>query len=487
MNIFLSFIGNNDCYPFEKPGAVLTVLADGNFDRVFLLYNAEKYLEAASEIRKYCRKYFPGLKVELQAAPAPNPTDYNLLYPAMYAVVKEIRKQHPDAQYTVSLSSGTPAMHACWIFLVKGGVISARMVQVSVESGISEVNFDLDDFPEIRQVKEIKAEMTRLARENRNLKKRLKSAEEGVIGRIIGSSPQMQTVKEQVKHFAQADRLSVFIHGETGTGKELVAEALHYLGARKDKPFIPVNCGAVSPHLAESEFFGHAKGAFTGANYKKDGIFRQAHGGTVFLDEIADLPSDMQVKLLRVLENGSFTPVGSVKSEFADVRIISAANRDIRELAREKKFREDLFYRIVSAEIELPPLRERGNDILMIAGHITEERNRKEGKRKCLGKSAADMILAHTWPGNVRELRNVLETAFVYPGDEIRAEHMHIFGTSLSAEREIVIPDEGLDLNRDILPRYYEAALKKSGGNKAKAAKLLGLEPHTFRARLRSL
>ncbi len=486
MNIFLSFIGNNDCYPFEKTGAVLTVLAEGNFDRAFLLYNHEKYLKPGEEIRKYCRKHFPGLKVELQAAPALNPTDYNLLYPAMYAAVKEIRKQHPDAQYTVSLSSGTPAMHACWIFLVKGGVISARMVQVSVESGISEVNFDLDDFPEIRQVKEIKAEMTRLARENQNLKKRLKTEDRGMIGRIIGSCPKMLAVKEQVRHFANGEN-PVFIYGETGTGKEVLAEAVHYLSPRKEKPFIPINCGAVSPHLAESEFFGHCKGAFTGATSKKDGIFRHADGGTVFLDEIADLPSDMQVKLLRVLENGSFTPVGSAKSEHADVRIISAANAQLADLVKEKKFREDLFWRIMGSRIELPPLRERGNDILMIAGHMVEEMNGKQEKKKRLGKSAADRILRHHWPGNVRELRNVIQTAFVYPGDEIEAEHIHIVGVDFSEEREIVIPDKGLDLNRDILPKYYKAALKKCGGNKAKAAKLLGLEPHTFRARLRSL
>ena len=485
MNIFLSFIGNNDCYPFEKTGAILTVLAAGDFDRAYLLYNHEKYLKPGAEIQHYCRSHFPKTQIRFQTALSVNPTDYNVLYPAMYGAVKEIRKQNPDAQYTVSLSSGTPAMHACWIFLVKGGVIDARMVQVSVESGISEVNFDLDDFPEIRQVKEIKAEMTRLARENQNLKNRLETEEDGIIGRIAGSSPQMLAVKEQIKHFAQSD-ISVFIQGESGTGKELVAEALHFLSPRREKPFIPVNCGAISPHLAESEFFGHAKGAFTGANFKKDGIFRQADGGTLFLDEIADLPLDMQVKLLRVLENGSFTPVGSAKTEHANVRIISAANAQLTDLVKEKKFRQDLFWRIMGSRIELPPLRERGNDRLMIAAHLVEDLNRKQGKKKKLEKSAADVILHHHWLGNVRELRNVIETAFVYPGNEILAEHMHLVDMDFSEEKEIVIPDKGLDLNKDILPKYYEAALKKCKGNQAKAAKLLGLEPHTFRARLRN-
>ncbi|MGE0084503.1 MAG: RNA repair transcriptional activator RtcR family protein [Desulfococcaceae bacterium] len=486
MNIFLSFIGNNDCYPLEKTGAILTVLAEGNFDRAYLLYNHEKYLKPAEEIRKYCRIHFPKTQIRFQSAMSVNPTDYNVLYPAMYSAVKEIRKQNPDANYTVSLSSGTPAMHACWIFLVKGGVIHARMVQVSVESGISEVNFDLDDFPEIRQVKEIKAEMTRLARENQNLKNRLETEEDGIMGRIAGSSPQMLAVKEQIKHFAQSD-ISVFIQGESGTGKELVAEALHFLSPRREKPFVTVNCGAISPHLAESEFFGHATGAFTGATVKRDGIFRQADGGTLFLDEIADLPLDMQVKLLRVLENGSFTPVGSAKSEYANVRIISAANRELSDLVRKKKFREDLFWRIMGGRIELPPLRERGNDRLMIAAHLVEDLNRKQGKKKKLEKSAADVILFHHWPGNVRELRNVIETAFVYPGNEIRAEHMHIVNMNISEDKEIVIPDKGLDLNKDVLPKYYDAALKKCGGNQTKAAKLLGLEPHTFRARLRNL
>ncbi len=486
MNILLSFIGNNDCDLPEKPGAILTVLAAGDFDSAYLLYNHEKYLKPGEEIRKYCGIHFPKTQIRFQAALSVNPTDYNVLYPAMYAAVKEIRKQNPDANCTVSLSSGTPAMHACWIFLVKGGVISARMVQVSVESGISEVNFDLDDFPEIRHVNEIKAEMTRLARENQNLKNRLETQEQGVMGRIIGSCPKMLAVKEQVKHFANGDN-SVFIYGETGTGKELVAEAIHYLSQRKEKPFVPINCGAVSPNLFESEFFGHCKGAFTGAVSKKDGIFRQADGGTVFLDEIADLPLDMQVKLLRVLENGSFTPVGSAKTEHANVRIISAANAQLADLVKEKKFRQDLFWRIMGSRIELPSLRERGNDRLLIASCIVEDLNQKQGKKKRLETSAADVILHHHWPGNVRELRNVLEAAFVYPGDEILAEHMHIVDMDFSEEKEIVIPDKGLDLNKDILLKYYEAALKKSDGNKTKAAKLLGLEPHTFRARLRSL
>ncbi|MDM8539101.1 RNA repair transcriptional activator RtcR family protein, partial [Desulfobacterales bacterium HSG17] len=422
MKNFLSFIGNNDCFLPEKTGAVISVLQQMRFDRAYLLYNHEKYLKPGSEIQRYCRKHFPGLKIILQEVPALNPTDYNLLYPAMYSAVKKILKQNKKGEYTISLSSGTPAMHSCWIFLVQGGVIDAKMIQASVESGISEVNFDLDDFPEIRQVNAIKAEMSRLSRENLNLKTRLKPENE----RIIGKSPLILKVKEQIKLFSDSD-IPVFIHGQTGTGKELVAEAIHYSGQKKDKPFITVNSGAISPNLFESEFFGHKKGAFTGAVSDREGKFKLADQGSIFLDEIADLPPEMQVKLLRVLESGSFTPLGSAKEEHVNVRIISAANKDLRELVKKGQFREDLFYRLVHTIIELPPLVKRENDSILIAQHILSQLNQKNSKNKTLSKSAADLILKYHWPGNIRQLKNVLETAYIYPVNNILAENMVIY------------------------------------------------------------
>ncbi|MFQ5638808.1 MAG: RNA repair transcriptional activator RtcR family protein, partial [bacterium] len=325
MKILLSFIGNNDCYPNEKPGAILAILHQRPFDKIYLLYNHEKYLKPASEILSYCAKHFPKLTVEYKEALAVNPTDYNTVYPAMYQAVKHILRENKNAEYTISLTSGTPTMHACWIFLRQGGVTDARLIQISRESEISEVIFELDDFPKIQNVDEIKVAMTKLARENKNLINRLQRPQDN----FIGESPEILKVKEQIATFADTN-IPIFIQGETGTGKELVAEAIHYNSSRKAKSLVKINCGAIPSELFESEFFGHQKGSFTGAVSDKEGKFKLAHGGTIFLDEIADLPLNMQTKLLRVLQDGSFVPVGGAKEERVDVRILSATHSDIR-------------------------------------------------------------------------------------------------------------------------------------------------------------
>ena len=481
MKILLTFIGNNDCFPNEKPGAILSVLRQIRFDKMYLLYNHERYLKPAAEVRRYCEIHFSKLKIACQKALSENPADYNTVYPAMYKAVRKILKQNRSAKYTISLSSGTPTMHSCWIFLRQGGVIDAELIQVSRDAEISQVCFDLDDFPKIQQVPEIKAEMTRLARENQALKSRLQLRHDD----IIGESPEILKIKEQIGLFADTD-IPIFIQGETGTGKELVAEAIHYNSPRKEKPLIKINCGAIPPELFESEFFGHKKGAFTGAISDKSGKFRQADGGTIFLDEIADLPLTMQVKLLRVLDDGSFTQVGGLKQEKTDVRVISATNKSLGEKIKKESFREDLFYRIVRSIISLPPLRDRGNDKMLIAQHLLKQLNRKYNKKKRLDRSAVDRILKYPWPGNIRQLKNVLETAYVLSDNNISDGNMNIIEIEPAANR-ILIPDEGIDLNNDILPRYYEAALEKTSGNKAQAAKLLRLDAHTFRARLKKL
>ncbi len=482
MKILLSFIGNNDCRPFEKPGPLITALHEVALDRLCLLYNHDRYLKPAQEIFRYAREHFPALQISLHAAPAVDPIDYNLVYPAMYSAARQVRERFGHADYTVAVTSGTPTMHACWIFLVKGGVIDAELIQISRESGISAVSLELDDFPQIQEIDLIKTEMTRLSRENRRLKSRLELDHDP----IVGQSPEILKVKEQIGIFSDTE-IPVFIHGETGTGKELVAEAIHSNSRRREGAFISVNCGAISPHLFESEFFGHKKGAFTGANADRAGVFKAADRGTVFLDEVGDLPAEMQVKLLRVIETGNFTPLGSVRSEHSDVRLISATNKDIAEQVRKNAFREDLFYRLVVAQVEMPRLRDRGGDKVLLAEHFLESLNRKYGGRKRLEKGAMDRIMGYHWPGNVRQLKNVLEAAFAYPGDEILADNMRILEIRAEEPARVYIPDGGIDLNNEVLPRYYRAALEKSGGNAAHAAKLLGLKAHTFRARLKAL
>jgi DNA-binding NtrC family response regulator len=478
--VLLTFIGNNDCRLSDSvPGPILTILDRLRFDGVYLLYNHDRYLKPAAELVDYCRRDYPGTRIRFQAAPAVNPTDYNTVYPAMFQAVSAVLQKEPEAEFTISLTSGTPVMHACWVFLRQGGVIPARLIQVSLEDGISDVLFDLDDFPEIQQPATVKAEMTRLARENRALRNRMGLALET----IVGESPPILRMKERIEMFAAAD-IPVLIRGETGTGKELVAEALHFGSGRKEKTLVRVNCGAIPAELFESAFFGHKKGSFTGAIGDHEGFLRQADGGTLFLDEIADLPLAMQVKLLRFLDGGGFMPVGKSREEKADVRVVAASNRDLREEVREKRFREDLFYRLATVEIVVPPLRDRAEDKARIARHLLERLNSKYRERKGLSASAVKRILSHDWPGNVRQLKSALEAGFLAARDEIQGADIPIVEIGRPS-CDVILPEDGVDLNHEVLPAYYRAALERTGGNAEKAAGLLGLKPHTFRARLK--
>jgi len=480
MKILLTFIGNNDCYIDEKPGAILSILKEIKFDKLYILYNNEKYLKPASDILRYCRKNHPRVDVFYQEALTGNPIDYNTVYPAMYSAVKKVLEENrnENADYTISITSGTPTMHACWIFLQQGGVIDAELIQVSREKGISNIDFNLDDFPQIQDVDEVKTKLTKLSRENKNLKENLKLEYDN----IIGNCDAIKKIKEKIMLLSDYD-IPVFISGESGTGKELVAEALHYNSKRKEQQFIKINCGAISPELFESEFFGHKKGSFTGAINDKEGKFKEADKGTIFLDEIGDLPLQMQVKLFRVLEEGTIQPVGG-KEDKVDVRIITATNKDLNKLVEDGDFREELLYRIVKQKIELPPLRHRHNDIMLLANYCISKLNQKHRQKKEITKDAIEIIEKHNWPGNIRELFSVLENAYIYPGKNIDSSKIDLHSINMSSNK-VFIPEGGLDFDREIPRAYYEEALKISNGNAAAAARLLKLEEHTFRARLK--
>ena len=246
--------------------------------------------------------------------------------------------------------------------------------------------------------------------------------ETGRFGHLIGRSHPMQRVYRQISRVA-GTAVTVFIHGESGTGKELVARAVHDLSRRREQPFLAVNCGALSPHLVESEIFGHERGSFTGAERQHQGFFERAHGGTLFLDEVTEMPLELQVKLLRVLESGTFMRVGSTQVQQTDVRIIAATNRDAAEAVARGKMREDLLYRLNVFPIALPPLRERGDDIALIAASFLQDLGRQEGGNKRFTSGALARLASHRWPGNVRELRNVVQRAWVMAsGDQIDEE-----------------------------------------------------------------
>jgi DNA-binding NtrC family response regulator len=313
-------------------------------------------------------------------------------------------------------------------------------------------------------------------------------------GKLIGYSDVMKRVFEVIEKVSNSDS-TVVIYGESGTGKELVARAIHYNSDRGQSPLIPVNCGAIPEELLESELFGHEKGAFTGAIRNRMGRFELAQEGTIFLDEIADMSPSLQVKLLRVIQERQFERIGGVKTIEANVRIIAATNQDLEQAVIEKKFREDLFYRINVIPIYIPPLRERGTDILILSDYFLKKFN--ESKRKNvtgLSPGVIDIFRSYSWPGNVRELENIIEMLVVMIEEgEISVEDLpnrlrqvETNGETISSS--VNVPDGGLNFN-DMVERFEKnlllTALKKTGGVKNRAAKLLNLNRTTLVEKLK--
>ena len=251
----------------------------------------------------------------------------------------------------------------------------------------------------------------------------------GRFGRMVGASPAMQRVYDLLAKVGRRDA-TVLLVGETGTGKEVAAQTIHRLSRRHNEPFVAVNCGAVSATLIESELFGHERGSFTGADRMHRGVFERAHRGTLFLDEISEMPAELQVRLLRVLETGMLTRVGGNEPVRVDVRVIAASNRPVEDAVSAGRLREDLLYRLNVFPIALPPLRERGDDVELLANHFLAELNREEGKDKSFTSPALVRLRSHSWPGNVRELRNVVHRAFIVADDTIGVDPLPLPATA---------------------------------------------------------
>ena len=316
---------------------------------------------------------------------------------------------------------------------------------------------------------------------------------------IIGRSDALLRVLDDVKEVAGTDA-TVLILGETGTGKELVARAIHLASGRRDKPLIKVNCAAIPATLMESEFFGHEQGAFTGATKKRDGRFALAHGGTIFLDEIGELPLDLQAKLLRIIQEGEFEPVGSSQTRKVDVRVIAATNRDLEKLLRAGQFREDLFYRLDVYPIKLPPLRERPDDIGMLATAFARNFARRMGRRLVpLSDDCVRRLQAYNWPGNVRELQNIIERAVITSRDghlnldRALPESVNAAAAALGpvvadkpTAQHVRTAKEFEELERSNIIAALKAAEWKVAGEKG-AAQLLGVKPTTLSSRMKAL
>ncbi|MFL6651531.1 MAG: sigma-54-dependent transcriptional regulator, partial [Sulfurifustaceae bacterium] len=309
--------------------------------------------------------------------------------------------------------------------------------------------------------------------------------------RLYGESPAIQKVRGMIDRFARG-QAPIYISGESGTGKELAARLIHELGPRADKPFVPVNCGAIPEQLMESEFFGHKKGSFTGALQDKDGLFKAADGGTLFLDEVGDLPLQMQVKLLRAIQEKSVRPVGSQSEVKVDVRILCATHKELHELVREGRFRQDLYYRLNVIELHMPSLRDRTEDVVPLADLLCARLAETLGLSvPRLTPESQEALRRYSFPGNVRELENVLERALTLcNGSEITPEDLHLPEMSQEAAETAVLLDgeESLD---DYLERIERAAIEnalaKTSQNKTAAARLLGISFRALRYKLEKL
>jgi DNA-binding NtrC family response regulator len=306
----------------------------------------------------------------------------------------------------------------------------------------------------------------------------------GRFGKMIGHSPPMQQVYDLMARVAPTDA-TVFITGESGTGKELVAQGIVDLSPRRQKPFIPIDCGAIAPTLIESELFGHERGSFTGATQQRRGHFERASGGTLFLDEITEMPVELQVKLLRVLESGVLTRVGGESRIPVTVRLIAASNRSPQEAIQAGKLREDLYYRLNVFPIVLPPLRERGEDALLLAEAFLEELHRTEGTTRRLSAAARERIRTCSWPGNVRELKNELRRAFILSEDVIELNELSSGVLPAATAPVPPAPAPGGSGSLDDAERLLIiATLERCGGDKKKAAEILGISLKTLYNRL---
>ncbi|MGD9591934.1 MAG: sigma-54-dependent transcriptional regulator [Candidatus Berkiella sp.] len=305
---------------------------------------------------------------------------------------------------------------------------------------------------------------------------------------IIGESPEVKTMRQKISKLARS-QAPIYISGASGTGKELVAKIIHQSGPRNDGPFIPVNCGAISPELMESEFFGHLKGSFTGATHDKQGFFQAAHKGTLFLDEVADLPLPMQVKLLRAIQEKAVRPIGSATEISVDVRILCATHKDLHMLVQQNLFRQDLFYRLNVIELSVPTLKERVTDIPLLVQHILAKIAKANYKPiPTMEEEALKSLMLYAFPGNIRELENILERAFTLSdGKTISTQDLQLpvntTATSIAKSEKLPLDDYLSTVQKQTILD----ALAKTHGNKTKAAKLLGISFRTLRYRLKKL
>ncbi|MBX9756609.1 MAG: sigma-54 dependent transcriptional regulator [Pseudomonadaceae bacterium] len=472
--VLVSWVGGNDLKAVAgvEAGPILSTLNTVSFDSVELLcsYPAERVEPYLAWLRQQVDVPITAHYVSLSS-----PVHFGEIYQAASQHLKRLSTS--GNQLSILLSPGTPAMQAVWILLGKTRY-PATFYQSSLEQGVQQVEVPFEIAAEyVPAANAISADkLVQLAG--------LNAPVDAAFDSIVTQSERMLVLKSQAQILA-LKQVPVLIYGETGTGKELFARAIHNAGPRSAAPFVAVNCGAIVPELIDSTLFGHKKGAFTGAIADRAGVFQQSHGGTLFLDEFGELTPDVQVRLLRVLQEGTFTPVGASQELKVDVRLITATHRNLMQEVALGRFREDLFYRIAVGVLHLPPLREREGDLLLLSEKLLAgiaSQDSSLGNKK-ISAEAKNLILHHPWRGNVRELQSTLLRAALWcQGDLVAANDIEQALFKLpQTEADTLAMDvsQGIDIQEVIsiiASRYLRKALAITGNNKTRAAGLLGLK-----------
>lgn len=482
--VLISWIGATDLKASKEkdtagapPGPLLAALKEYKFSAVELIYN---YPE--NEVLPYLQwiQSFVQASISVQFIKLKSPVDFEEVHKAASKHLDYVMQKHPEAELVIHLSPGTPTMAAIWMLLGKTRY-PARFIQSSLEEGVKTVEIPFD----------ISAEFLPLvvAKSDTALQQLIEAPvkPDAAFESIITQNPSIEKLKYRATQLAVRN-LPVLIIGETGTGKELFARAIHNASPRRDKPFLTVNCGAIPGQLADSTLFGHVKGAFTGAVSDKEGYFESANGGTLFLDEFGELTPEIQVRLLRVLQNGTLVRVGDTKETSVDVRLIVATNKDLIKEVAAGNFREDLYYRVAIGILQLPPLRERTGDIGLLCEtllkRINDELGDQSGKQhKKISTKAKNIILNYHWPGNIRELYATLLRASLWSTGELISDSdiTEALFQQPSKNESILFRDINKDFNiQDVMAsvakHYIERALSKHHGNKTRAAEDLGLK-----------
>lgn len=497
MRVLVCWLAGEDIDGAKKadkatPGPLGTAIKDA--DRAFdlaIVLTSPRYSAEWGYVRDFlCELVEEPPEFQERKTTLENPTDFVAIFAHGKSVLEDVLSGYPEAEVCVNLSSGTRAMAAVWPLLLASTEGDLTLVQTSLESGVDEVDLPVqiyaDALPDV-----MREQARRIGQTAEGLSAAVSGFED-----IVGGSSSMLSVIEEARKVSSY-HVHTLIQGETGTGKEVFARAIHrnfaelyHSKSEAESPFVAVNCGAIPSELIESEFFGHKKGAFTGANQDRTGHFEAAIGGTIFLDEVGELPLSAQTRLLRVLQEKEIVRVGDSEVRSVEgVRVIAATNRDLRESIRKQEFREDLYYRLSVITLSLPPLRDREGDLQdLIDVKLEQIRKDLRISPKNLTPNARRVLASHSWPGNVRELEATIQRMLIMSDSESLTDRdvdraIEKIRVGEANQGDLMPLTEGFKI-RDELDRvkrlYVERALAEAGGNASKAGRLLGLSQQVF-------